>query len=279
MIKRNLQDLLSRSFKVEYFNGNATLLQEHHLPPYFTFRELFGVNMYIKGGITHDEKGKSQVIVEKGEGIILQTGVWSKGKNLNPGETVSVWHNMRFSLMETIDPLDLLELPLVVDCKIGTEIRKINSELIDVGKKRDKEFLLFILKRNELALRMFLLLLKISKVKANAEDFLNKVERIQPVLLYIQKNLAKRITVEKLASVLSLSPPRFYNVFKKTAGVSPGQYLQKQRMRKAQELLMDDNIKIFEVAEKVGYEDQFHFSRLFKKNFAVSPEIFRQQYL
>ena len=58
-------------------------------------------------------------------------------------------------------------------------------------------------------------------------------------------------------------------------GDSPINYLIKIRLAKAEELLKDNSLPIKVIAKRVGYNDAYHFSKLFKKYYGVSPSSFR----
>jgi AraC-like DNA-binding protein len=272
-------DIIGRSLKVEILNHSRTLLEPKYCPDYFIVREIAGVNQFINGSMKYEIKGRRPIIVQDGIAIILPAGVPIRHTNLAPGKTVSVWHNIRYSILDTVDPLALLEMPPVLNPANSELVGKINSELTDISSEKDRNFLKYIVRRHELGIRLFSIILEVSALRAGARDFILKTERILPVLRHIRKNFTGKITVDELAKLVSLSAPQFFNVFREATGMSPVKYVQLQRMQKAQELLLTEpGIHIYEVAEKTGYEDVFHFSRLFKKNFGVSPELFREQF-
>ena len=59
-------------------------------------------------------------------------------------------------------------------------------------------------------------------------------------------------------------------------GMAPGRYLQDLRLRKARSRLLSGDLAIKSVAAEVGYPDEFHFSRLFRKRFGRSPSEHRR---
>ena len=118
---------------------------------------------------------------------------------------------------------------------------------------------------------------EVSEIKPDLKEILVKSERLMPVLKYIHRYYQEPLTTKDMAACLHLSAPRFFALFKSIMGLSPGQYLQKYRLKKAQELLTVTDMRIQEVACQTGYEAPFHFSRIFKKNFKTSPEQFRKE--
>lgn len=101
--------------------------------------------------------------------------------------------------------------------------------------------------------------------------------RFIPVLKYINMNYQKSISLDDLAGVMSLNTGYFCSLFKKTFQVSPWQYVINTRLNKASLLLADNEKSIREISFSVGFEDEFYFSRYFKKKFGISPLAYRNK--
>lgn len=94
---------------------------------------------------------------------------------------------------------------------------------------------------------------------------------------YIQRHYADpELTLEKLASVLRVSPVHLSRSFKQELGISFIALLTQTRMNKAMELLSNSELTINEIAERVGYNTQHYFSTSFKKWIGVSPNQYRR---
>ena len=74
-----------------------------------------------------------------------------------------------------------------------------------------------------------------------------------------------------------LSKNYIRNLFVKYLGVSPKKYIQEKRMERAKTLLLETDISIATVALSVGYDDALLFSKMFSKQFSLSPQKYRQQ--
>lgn len=98
---------------------------------------------------------------------------------------------------------------------------------------------------------------------------------IRLALDYIGDNYLSAPSVKELASLANLSEKRFISTFKNTVGLSPGQYINRLRMRKAVELIGNTDKKISEIAQILGYADQYAFSKAFRRTFGESPTEFR----
>ncbi len=82
--------------------------------------------------------------------------------------------------------------------------------------------------------------------------------------------------VDKMAAEVNLSTSRFYKIYKEIFGVSPKKYLQDIRIEHAKLLLLQGQYAIREIAEMVGYKNQYHFIRQFKDYTGSTPGRYRE---
>lgn len=101
--------------------------------------------------------------------------------------------------------------------------------------------------------------------------------KLEEALELIDENLDKPITVNKLAERLDISPVYLTSLMNREIGIAPGKYIIRQKIERAAELLSSDSMKISEVSHRVGIHDEGYFSRLFKKNYGVSPSEYRKR--
>ena len=99
----------------------------------------------------------------------------------------------------------------------------------------------------------------------SAEDIVTLVKE------YVQKNYSHDIDLNSIANTLGFSSSYLTKVFNKVEQTTPSKYIRNYRMGIAKQLLLDKNMTIAQVAECVGYNDPFHFSKSFKQTFGVSP--------
>ena len=100
-------------------------------------------------------------------------------------------------------------------------------------------------------------------------------ERMHKVIQYIEINYSEPIQLDDLCKVASLSKPHLIVEFKKYLEVSPIDYLIRIRLEHASSLLMNKSLSISEIAYLVGYNDIYHFSKIFKKHKGKSPSAYR----
>lgn len=89
---------------------------------------------------------------------------------------------------------------------------------------------------------------------------------------YVKEHyMEQELSVKTLAQRLFVTDTYLSAAFKKSMGISLIQYITQCRLEKARELLREEDQKVSQVALKVGYSDEYYFSRCFKKYFGVSP--------
>jgi len=96
------------------------------------------------------------------------------------------------------------------------------------------------------------------------------------VLKYIDEHQREPLRRDELADVVNLSPRYFDAVFKQIMHLTPQDYIKRLRIQRAQELLLQTDDSIAEVALMVGYSDPFHFSRQFHALCGISLLGYRQ---
>lgn len=87
----------------------------------------------------------------------------------------------------------------------------------------------------------------------------------------MEAHLGAHLTVELLAHEVGLSPAHFSRAFKETIGRAPHRYLLTMRLAKARRLLETPDVTLSEVAQRTGFSDQAHLTRLFKREFGTTP--------
>lgn len=108
-----------------------------------------------------------------------------------------------------------------------------------------------------------------------------KESGIPPNLLAVRAHIgshsAEPLTLPELARMAGMSVPYFCARFKAAFHMAPIECLIQHRMLHAAHLLADHGASVLEIAQRVGYEDAFHFSKMFKKHFGQSPREFRRR--
>ena len=95
--------------------------------------------------------------------------------------------------------------------------------------------------------------------------------RIAEMLAFIRKHLREPISRCDIAEAFSLTPEHVNALFKKELGVSPTQLIHRERVYLACQYLQAERITVKQAAQRVGFYDQFYFSKVFKRIMGVSP--------
>jgi AraC family transcriptional regulator len=97
-------------------------------------------------------------------------------------------------------------------------------------------------------------------------------EKLVRAVEYIQDQLDADLTVSGIAQAVGMGPDQFTRLFKKSTGQSPYRYVVEARVKKAKELLTTGKFTISEAAYHVGFVDQSHLTRHFKRVFGLTPK-------
>ena len=96
-------------------------------------------------------------------------------------------------------------------------------------------------------------------------------ERLRLLTDFIHARLAGSLRVRDVAKQVGLGVAHFTAIFKHTTGLSPDQYITQCRVRRAEELIASGEYRIIEAATAVGFYDQSHLNRHFKRLFGLLP--------
>jgi AraC family transcriptional regulator len=101
---------------------------------------------------------------------------------------------------------------------------------------------------------------------------LHKLRRVQA---FIEAHIGEGIRIEQLAATVHMSLFHFARMFKRATGHSPHLYVTVQRIERAKELLSDTSLPLMEVAARVGFQTQGHFTYLFHRYTGITPRAYR----
>lgn len=98
---------------------------------------------------------------------------------------------------------------------------------------------------------------------------------VKEAIKYIEGHYYESITSKDVAHHVGLSSSYFSALFRQAVGSNPSDFIIDFRLRRAKQLLKESNYRIYEIAEMVGYENNFYFNRLFKKVVGCTPKEYR----
>jgi AraC-like DNA-binding protein len=103
--------------------------------------------------------------------------------------------------------------------------------------------------------------------------------KIRQSMTIFRENTISSISPESVADQLDVGYSWFRKMFKNYTGLSPTKYFQQMKMQRAKELLLTTEMPVKIIAQELGFESNFYFSRQFKESTGLSPSGFKKAYL
>jgi YesN/AraC family two-component response regulator len=239
---------------------------------------LSGKGKYLVDGIEYD--------VEAGDLIICNPGVKHMHIITNPKEPtiefISGFTDFHFKNMQ----------PNSIQLKDGCCILHTSSELKQdismhcyamIAEKEACQVGKYFMLKTHLMQMLLLVIREMAVVDDSADqrgcnfESYNKSYAVNRIISYLNENYEHKISLEQIAHNMYLSPVYISKIFKEETGESPINYLIKIRLEKAKDILINgDGGSIKNIANLVGYDDVYHFSKLFKKYYGISPLYYKK---
>ncbi len=121
------------------------------------------------------------------------------------------------------------------------------------------------------------LLMELYNRRAAHQTAQERYPQIDELISQVRETPEKWWSIEAMAEFCNMSDDQFRRVFVGRFGVLPKLYVDKLRLNKAAELLAETQLTVAEIAEMMGYQDPFHFSRRFKTVMGYSPQQYRNE--
>lgn len=106
---------------------------------------------------------------------------------------------------------------------------------------------------------------------------LSNNHRLAFVIQYIRQHLDKDLSIKELSDKVHMSESHFHRVFKNELNISPIDFINSERIKRAKSLLRDPNKKIKEIYLECGFNSMSYFTRMFKKKEKLSPRAYQQK--
>lgn len=118
---------------------------------------------------------------------------------------------------------------------------------------------------------------KEERVRQLLENTGLKRPEMKRAVLYMQENYSRHITLQEIADHVGLNKNYFSNLFKEETGENFVRFLNKIRIAHACVLIEQDNLKLYEIAEQVGYNDTGYFGKVFREVTGLSIEEYKNK--
>ena len=103
----------------------------------------------------------------------------------------------------------------------------------------------------------------------------HSIQRLLPILEYINDNYNKNLTLDTVSSEFGLNPSYFSRMFKKAVGIGYTEYLNFVRVCRAEKLLRSTDMSVLDIALEVGFSSVSYFNRVFKKIKNCTPSVYK----
>ena len=101
------------------------------------------------------------------------------------------------------------------------------------------------------------------------------IRQLRKVQDYVAEHFAEEISIERLAELVELSSSHFSHVFKETTGMTPLQFVTRERITRAQQMIRETSRSLIEIGLEIGYTSPSHFAHVFRRVVGVTPTKFR----
>jgi AraC-like DNA-binding protein len=228
--------------------------------------------VYITAGRgSFDSEPSGGLPVEAGSVFLVFPNVWHRYRPLPESGWDEYWVECEGELLEAAVRRAGLQAASPV-MRVGHDdaLLRCFMNIADTIKREDPGFEPIIAMRSlEIVARIHSLL------KISSASGVTSPERIvRQAQLKLREALGGAIDFHQLAQHLGLSYSTFRRIFKKETGHAPGEYFIEMKMNRAKQLLLADK-SIQEVAELLGFDSVYYFSRLFKSRTGSAPSAFR----
>ena len=110
------------------------------------------------------------------------------------------------------------------------------------------------------------------------EEAVHYKKAIQKMIEYIDNNTSLNISIKDIAADIGLNSNYLSHLFKQETGQSFIEYITELRIKKAQKLLCNTNLKTYAIARMIGYSDSQYFSQVFKRFTGITPGQYRESF-
>lgn len=180
-----------------------------------------------------------------------------------------------FEIFPGVDVLDLVDLPYLLSHPTDTRIGEVLLALSALEDNAPGNLLLQV-RRQELGCRLLRAILSVAPRHAAAEERLSGLPQLMPALTYLEAHYTEPFRVADLAAAAGQSVVQFHRRFRAVTGTTPFEYGKRMRLQLASDLLLETDLSVAQVGERVGWPDPFHFSRTFKGVYGLSPAVYRR---
>jgi AraC family transcriptional regulator, arabinose operon regulatory protein len=221
--------------------------------------------------------GMETLDAKEGDCIYIPAQTWRQSLPFRSGTSAVVqFFHFNFLLFKQIDFLELFNIPTLIK-GIPTDFftATLADDLTTTCTNDSPKIICELVETQALGFQLLSYLLKRAEQKPQLMKLLCDRQRFFAVFKHIAENYHRPVSLKELASIACLSVSAFHASFKDSTGLSPLRYLREQRINEARKLLFTTDMLLGNIADTLGYSDQFSFSKSFKRTCGQSPTEYR----
>jgi AraC-like DNA-binding protein len=113
--------------------------------------------------------------------------------------------------------------------------------------------------------------------KFNLSEKMHGTDPVESSISFMQQHISNLLSLEEIARSVNFSASHYSAIFRKKTGFAPIEYFNHLKIQRACQYLHFTDLRVKEIADKLGIEDPYYFSRLFTKLMGVSPNSYRMK--
>ena len=248
-------------------------------------RHIFFELVYVVNGTATHHLGEETTTLKAGDYFIIDTGSVHCYRDVKDFEIVNClflpeYIDRALSSCTSLSSLlsnQVLRLGVPMDiCAADRTFQDTNGPIGRIIRKMEDEFSAKQTGYKEL-LRCHLSQILVYAVRASEEDENSRTfhPATKAIVAYLNEHFAEPLSLETLSRRLNYTPQYLSSLFRKDTGMTLQLFLQRLRIEKACSLLQNPKLHLFDIAQRVGYNDVKHFAMIFKQHKGLTPKEFR----
>jgi len=256
--------------------------------------------VHCVSGKIREQIGPDNVVLRPGDWLLIKSGMRHNLTTTSEGEHTAFF-NAHFDLdspllRRRLSASNFVHVPFSaaartrlpsymeeIDALIREGMLDRRSEKVE-GAARDEEVSEEILLPEPLALQAYLLLIvkellalpdREKEPDGYRERSIGETDLAHRIEARLRDGLYRDDTISTIARELNVSASQCGKIFSRTYGISPRQYVSRMKLNEAKRLLVNTNLSVQAVSERLGFHSVYHFSRQFRRWTGTTPTAFR----
>jgi AraC-like DNA-binding protein len=224
------------------------------------------------GGFSMEREGESTIHVKESELLFLPAHSMRRSTfHAKGGASCIINLGFGATCHGSLDLLSLYSIPALHRGEAAARAGELISSMSGAYEDEETPATLREIRVQRMGFELLEILLAESCPKQERLDLLQRHHRLTRLLQSIREAPEAPRNVAAMAKELNLSKPRVHQLFRSLTGLAPMAYVRTQRLERAASILRVEQVGVGEAARRVGYGDQFTFSKAFKRHFGISP--------